>query len=331
MATAAITWWGSAAVELQAGGRRLVVDPYLHPADEAVDYILLTREDHDHCHEPTIERLAGGPAFKGLLAPKSCTVASTLDSPVLDGHRDLAFIDPALLTVMWPKYRRKPGARSGEPTEVALDGFHVEAVDSSEHEPVTIVGSEFLGKRYRPDSGELWPARTGSYAGLGALPNLGYVITDTENEVSVYHPGGLQEAFDSQRELRGRIDYMLLPLATLAGAELSAIDNVRPRHVIPIGYRTDDPDFPIPLEIAAESITSTDLNTGRPRPWADQSAYRREIHAMMRAHWYRSPAAPLERMETLKASVAELGAEVVVLTAGQPHEIAAGAERVGAP
>jgi L-ascorbate metabolism protein UlaG (beta-lactamase superfamily) len=318
-AAGTLTWWGAAGVEIAIGDHCLVIDPYLHPQEPRADYICLTRETHEHCHEPTLERLVQGERFKRLLAPRSCTVRSTLDVPVPTDARDLDFVDSEALTVMYPKITRRPGQQFPGTTEVELDRFRVEAVESSEYDPVTVLGSELHGKRYRPDDGQLWPAATGAFVGPGILPALGYVVTHLESGITVYHPGDLQEPFDRQRELRGRIDYLLLPMATLEGVELTVVDSVRPRYVVPIHYRVDDQDFPIPLEISDADLATTDLTRGRARSWADPDVYRREIHSMMSAHWYPTPARPLERIQEITPQLAELGAVVVVLEAGRPH------------
>jgi L-ascorbate metabolism protein UlaG (beta-lactamase superfamily) len=46
-------------------------------------------------------------------------------------------------------------------------------------------------------------------------------VSEKVEGLTFYHPGDLQEAFDSQRELRGRIDFMFLPTIKSEGAELS--------------------------------------------------------------------------------------------------------------
>jgi L-ascorbate metabolism protein UlaG (beta-lactamase superfamily) len=313
-----VTWWGAAAVELASGDCRLAIDPYLNPKE--ADYVCLTRETHEHCHEPTLERLVGRPRFQRLLAPKSVTVRSTLDVPLPADAGDLEFAGDRL-TVMYPKYTRQPGAEFPGTTEVQLDGFRVEAIESNEHDPVTVLGSELHGKRYRPEDGTLWPAATGAFVGAGVLPALGYVITDGASGATFYHPGDLQEPFDRQRELRGRIDYLFLPLATVEGAEVSVVDNVRPRYVVPIHYRVQGREFPIPLDISEHALATTDLSRGRPRAWADPAVYRREVQAMIAAHWYPTPPRPLERVEQLAPRFEELGAQMLVLEAGRPHPI----------
>jgi len=314
-----LTWWGAAGVEVAVNGRCLLIDPYLQPLEARADYICLTRETHEHCHEPTLQRLVAGPRFKQLLAPRSCTVRSRLDVPVPADARDLDFVDPTRLTVMYPKYTRHPGRQYPETTEIELEGFRIEAVESNEYDPITVLGSELQGKRYRPDDGQLWPAATGAFVGPGVLPALGYVITEIDSGITLYHPGDLQEPFDRQRELRGRIDYMFLPMATLEGAELTVVDNVRPRRVIPIHYRLATLDFPIPLKIAELRLATTDLARGRPRSWVHPDVYRREIHAMMAAHWYPTPSRPLDRIREITPLLEENGAEVLVLQAGYPH------------
>jgi L-ascorbate metabolism protein UlaG (beta-lactamase superfamily) len=323
-----ITWWGASGVELSFGGRRLLIDPYWLPESVSAQYVCVTREGFDHCHEPTLERLSADPAFERMLAPRTATMRSKLDQPVPADARDLEYVDPERLTIMHPKYTKRPAGPAPDIVEIALDGFHVEAVDSSEYEPVNVLGNDLWGKRLLPE-GERWPAATGAFAGPGTLPALGYVIAEATTGLTVYHPGDLQEAFDSQRELRGRIDYLFLPTATLEGAELSVVDNVRPRFVIPIHYRVDTPDFPIPLEVESSALTTTDLFRGLPRPWAPNDVYRRELHALMETGWYPTPERPLERMAEIEGDLAELGAQLLVLEAGKPYDVPCGERKDG--
>jgi hypothetical protein len=141
--------------------------------------------------------------------------------------------------------------------------------------------------------------------------------------LTFYHPGDLHEAFDSQRQLRDRIDYMFFPAVKLEGVEITVIDNVRPRFLVPIHHRVDAPDFPIPApaSIREDELVATDLAHGMPKPGADPRDYRREIHAMFNAHWYPTPRPPLRRVHALEQQIQQLGTEMLVLDAGQPHSL----------
>jgi L-ascorbate metabolism protein UlaG (beta-lactamase superfamily) len=311
---ASMTWWGVAGVELRFGDRSLLIDPYLHPLEARADYICITHEDYDHCHEPTLERLVAGPRFQMLIIPRSCTYRTKLDSPVHDSATELEFVPSDKLVVMYPKYKRDPEMEYVGPTEMSLDGFHIETIDSSERP-----------ERYRPGPGSVWPDGTGHYVGGGEFPQLGYVITESSTGLTFYHPGDLHEAFDSQRELRGRVDYMFFPSVKLEGVELSVIDNVRPRHLVPIHHRMETPDFPIPVPTAIneDELVATDLGHGMPHPGADPKEYRREIHAMFNAHWYPTPRPPLQRIVSLEPQFRELGCELLIIEAGKPHQLVA--------
>jgi L-ascorbate metabolism protein UlaG (beta-lactamase superfamily) len=318
-----ITWWGAAGVELTVRDSRLLIDPYLTPRHVRGDCICITREDHDHCHEATLERLVADPGFERIVVPASCMVMSQLDTPSAPGARDLGFVDPQRLTVLHPKYTRRPRKLVDGPVELSVGGFDIEGIESNESDPVTVLGAQCWGKRYKPADGRSWPAATGAYVGSGRLPPLGYVIEHVETGLTWYHPGDLQDAFDAQRELRGRIDYLFLPTASIEGVELSLVDNVRPRFVIPIHHRPANAKFPITVEIPEAKLTTTDLQRGRPRAWASPDVYRRELGAMMEAHWYPSSPRALERVRDIAPELLELGAEVLVLEAGVPHEMKA--------
>src|SRR5262249_49095030 len=157
------------------------------------------------CHEPTLRSVTRGPVFERLVVPPGCTVMSKLDSPVEEDPSDLAFVDRCCLTVMYPKLRRDPSWPYPGPTELELDQIHVQLIESGE-------------SPWRYKTGEMF---------WKELPTLGYLITDRASGLSFYHPGDLHEAFDSQRELRGRVDYMFFPLGKLDGVERTVLENIR--------------------------------------------------------------------------------------------------------
>jgi L-ascorbate metabolism protein UlaG (beta-lactamase superfamily) len=309
-ALATMTWWGCAGVELAIGSRRLLFDPYIYPDEPRARVICITHNDYDHCHEPTLRRLTQGGVFERLIVPRTCVVKSKLDSPTHGPSEDLAFVDPDKLTVMYPKYTREPSPRHPEPVELELDGFTVEGVDSSERP-----------QQFRLDPEAVWPVGTGPYVGDARFPNLGYVVSERETGLSFYHPGDLGEVFDAHRSLRDRIDVMFFPLVKLGGLELTMVDTIRPRYVVPIHYRLDTPEFPIPLHTEGLDLKAIDLAAGRPVPGADAAAWRDETHALMDAHWYPTPDPPLERIESIGPELEELGSKVLVLEAGAPHDL----------
>jgi hypothetical protein len=114
---------------------------------------------------------------------------------------------------------------------------------------------------------------------------------------------------------------MFFPSVKLEGVELSVIDNVRPRHIVPIHHRMDTPEFPIPVPIAIneKDLVATDLSHGMPHAGADPKDYRREIHAMFNAHWYPTPQPPLRRILSLEPQFRDLGSELLIIEAGKPY------------
>lgn len=304
MSAPTITWWGCATVELRAEGGALVVDPYLNPA--AADYVCVTHADYDHCHEPTLRRLVEREEFKLLCVPPSCLDLTKLDVPHNENPADLAFVPEDRLLVLYPKFRRDPDAVYPGAGQVELGPFSVETIDSSERP-----------QRYKPDDATPWPAATGAFL-REPYPNLGYLITHRPTGLTFLHPGDLTEAFDAQRELRGRVDYLFFPGVKLEGIELTVVDNLRPRFVVPIHHRIDEPGFPIPLDVEPETFDAADPKTGMPQPGADPAAFRREIHRLMQGHWYPTPDPPLERLQSLEPQFEQLGARLLVLDAGRP-------------
>ena len=304
-----LTWWGVASVELAFGGRRLVVDPYLLPDEPRVDFVCITHNDGDHCHEPTLSRLDGD-RLRLVVVPPSCLHTSTLDSPIHSTSHDLRILDPAKLRVLRPKLRRHPWESFDGPTELSLDGFEITTIDSSER-PF----------RWRPADGTPWPAGTGPFVGPSEFPSLGYVITETASGLTFYHPGDLHETYDVHRELRGRIDYMLFPGVKLEGVEMTILDAIRPRFLVPIHHRIDTPDFPIPLDLPEDLVLeTTDTRKGAIVPGADPDVYRDEVRMVQAAHWYPTPLPPLERLTGLAPEIEHaFGTRLLVLDAGVPH------------
>jgi len=309
----AITWWGCADFELNFNGRILVVDPVIHPTEPRANYICITHNDFDHCHEPTLQTLTAGPAFQRLIVSPSCPVNSKLDSPIPAGApKDLAYVSPDRLTVMYPKYTREPGRTYPGPTEMDLEGFRVEAIDSSERP-----------QRYKLHPDALFPDGTGPYVGDGQYPNLGYVITETGGGTTFYHPGDLHEVFDAHRELRGRIDYLFFPIPKMPGQEVTLIDAVRPKAIIPMHYWLDTPDFPIPWHFSKDDLTVADFYSAHPTPGADAEIYKHDLELMNVGHFYpTTPPPPLERISSLAPSLKKLGTDLIILEPGRPYELA---------
>jgi L-ascorbate metabolism protein UlaG (beta-lactamase superfamily) len=281
------TWWGCASIELAGETERLLVDPYLHPRERGAAYICITHADYDHCHEPTLRRLVAAPSFERLLAAPACMSMSKLDIPHNPDPADLSFVPRSKLTTVRPQFTRNPHAPSGEQPQ-----------------------------RFKPDDGTPWPALTGRFAG-DEFPNVGYLVTHATSGTAFLHPGDLTDPYDALRDLRGRVDYLFLPTVKLEGVELTLVDAIRPRVVVPIHHRVAAPDFPIPLEITDDELTATSLAHGSPFAGADPAAFRRDVHRMMRAHWYPTPDPSLERFRSLAPAFAELGARSMVVDAGK--------------
>ena len=303
-----ITWWGVASVELALGGQRLAIDPYLHPDEPRIDVVCITHNDGDHCHEPTLARLEG-PRLQTVVVPPSCLHTSTLDSPIHSTSDDLRLLDPHKVRVVRPRLTRSPREHFDGPTSVTAGTFEVEAIDSSERP-----------YRWRPADRTPWPAGTGPFVGPDEFPNNGYLITEASTGLTFYHPGDLHETYDVHRELRGRVDVLFFPGIKLEGTELTLIDAVRPRVIVPIHHRCDDPAFPVPLDLPPDLVLrTTDTKKGAIVADADPDRYRDEVRRVQAAHWYPTPIPPLERLLGLEAQLSSaFGTRLRVLDAAVP-------------
>lgn len=287
----------------------MAIDPYLSPDRPRIDVVCITHNDGDHCHEPTLRAL-DGERLECVVVPPSCLHTSSLDSPTHEDSDDLRLLDSAKVHVVRPALTRYPWESFAEPHGLTYDPFTIKAIDSSERP-----------HRWRPADATRWPAGSGPFVGPSEFPNVGYVITERTSGLTFYHPGDLHEAYDVHRELRGRIDYLFFPGVKLKGAELTLLDAVRPRYIVPIHHRIDTPDFPIPLELPEDLLLqTTDTLKGDIRPGADPDVYRDEVRLVQAAHWYPTTMPPLEPLSTLASQIeAEFGSQLLILDAGVPH------------
>ncbi len=305
-----VRWLGASSIEIDAQGAVVAIDPHAHAVGDRGDIVCLTREDHDHFDPVALRRLAEhDPIF---VVPKSCTLMHLLDAPLVEPDTELTSLLPEERTVvLHPRYARSP--KAGVDLGIEVAGFRVEPVQSSDREPVSILDR---WQRYRSTDWEEWPTHDGGFVGLGELGPQGYLVTHIVSGASVYHPGDLQEVFDFHYdELRGRVDLLLLPVGPLGGVELSLVEAVRPRLVVPIHYRPAGSVVPGP---DAGDYPAVDLGTGYPTPEADPSRYRREYRSLINLRWYPSPPQPTARIEGLKDELAALGSQLIVADAGAP-------------
>lgn len=262
-----LTWWGCATIVIESGERAIAIDPYLYPTDPRYEYVFCTHEHYDHAYPPTMERLCNGGRFRKAILTRSCTLPSTLFYA-----RQITFLDPERMVIFYPKYydlsrpREFPG-----PTELDLDGWHVEGVESPGEEPSVPV-----------------PV-------AGPIPQVGYLIQETRSGISFLHPGDMHRTYPELAELRGRVDFLFLPIGKLGLVEdAKALEFIRPRYIVPIHYRYDE-DYPIPkLYRDDEPIEQKVLGHHFPSP-NDPDAYIAEVHAL---------AAPLDiQVLSLRAGI----------------------------
>jgi L-ascorbate metabolism protein UlaG (beta-lactamase superfamily) len=304
-----VRWLGASSVEIAAAGETVAIDPHVSAVGDGASVVCVTREDHDHCDPSALRQLAGGAEAPTFVVPKSCTLMAQLDAPLAEPEGDLSFIPDGRLVVLHPRYARSP--KPGVETAVEAAGFLIEAVQSSDREPASILDR---WQRYRAPGWENWPSHDGAFVGMGELGPQGYVVTHVASGATVYHPGDLQEVYDFHYDLRGRIDLMLVPVGPLAGVELSIVDAVRPRAVMPIHHR---PEGSAAASPAPADYPAVDLSTGYPAPDADPDDYRAQYRALIELRWYPSPDRPTARVRSLESELAELGATVLLPAVGE--------------
>lgn len=137
----AVTWWGHASTTVEIGGRRITIDPLLtnhlfhlrryavppHGSAVDADLVLVSHLHHDHCHLPSLARVAPGVP---VLLPRG-------GERLLRGRRDVRPVQPGdeldvagVHVSVLPAHhdgRRLPWSRYRGP---AL-GFRVSGADSS--------------------------------------------------------------------------------------------------------------------------------------------------------------------------------------------------------
>lgn len=302
-----IRWWGAATIEVHLDGVSFGFDPYLHPREPRLEYIFITHEHYDHFHEPTLRPLAEGKRLKMLLAPKPCYFASRLNSPTAEepAPSDLAWADGHRTMVFYPRVTPGEIVYNG-PSEARMGRLHVLGVSSGEN-----------------------PEEFADFTPLGeSFPTVGYVVTDEQTGLSFYHPGDITEPFDELNQLRGKVTHLFLPIGKLNGKEARLVDLVRPKYVIPMHYRLDTGDWPIPLDVNENELRYASWITGHPLPgvnWNDRD-YLHDVSKLIKGHWYPTPRDPRGFLENLKLEVADT-AKIVMLHAGREHslEVATGA------
>ncbi|MGI8912445.1 MAG: MBL fold metallo-hydrolase [Chloroflexota bacterium] len=304
MEQASIIWWGCAGIEVAVGDDTLLFDPYLRPTEPRAQHIVISHEHYDHCHGPTLRRLTAPGAFQFLLASKACFHAPELATPAGDAPHRLEFIPADQKSACFPHYRSGSTVPDG-PTQVRLGRWLIEGVESGE-----------APKHYKDGR------PTGA-----AFVQVGYLATDTITGFSIYHPGDLHDTFPMMEQLRGKVQIMCYPLGKTRAIETAVVDLIRPRWLVPIHYRLDEPAFPIPFDVDASALTAANPKTGARLPGASDDAYAREMAILMRGHWYPTPEDPLALITDIQQRLGTL-ATFVTLTAGKRYPVDTGTGRI---
>jgi len=170
------------------------------------------------------------------------------------------------------------------------------------------------------ESGEA-PRRYADGSATGTtFVQVGYLATDTITGLSVYHPGDLHETFPAMEQLRGKVQIMCYPLGKTRAIETEVVDLIRPRWLVPIHYRLDEPGFPIPFDVDASALTAAHPTTGARLPGASDEAYARDMATLMRGHWYPTPEDPLTLIEDIQRRLGHR-ATFVTLRAGERYAV----------
>lgn len=288
-----VTWWGCGAVELTVDGTTLAIDPYLNPTED-VDFIFCTHEHYDHCHVPTIHQLQEDETFDGLYVSRSCVLPSThfYAAPEVPLDKEL---EP---TVLYPEHYQHydfnglpkwddAGKLGGSPpTSVEVGPFQVTAVEAPGEE-----------------------ADLPSYSAVsGPIAQLGYLITDTINDVTYYHTGDLRLPYPEMCEFDVDVDVVFYPpgkvyshdhdpLEYQLASDAFTLELFNPEYLVPVHYRHDD--YPVPKEY-------------------DESE---PIEVQVTKHQFPTIDNPDEYFEGLQSRIESLGIEVLPIAAGEEYDI----------
>ncbi len=270
-----IRWWGCASVEIVLADTNLVIDPYVHPNEPIYDYIFCTQEHFDHFHRETLLELCKGQRFKKMIVNIGCVspgqpIEKVYGAAALTSGLPADFLPQDQLQVLYPKYLKGEGRSFEGPFEIQLGRLAVEAVESGE-EP-------------SPD-----------------IPSNGYLITDTITNLSFYHTGDLWDTYPNLEKLKDRVDFLFhMKMGWNGRWDLlkQLVEYVRPRHFVPIHYRTDSVSYPIPRLYS----------------------YDEPIEEQVKKHWIPDIDDPNAYIETLREHIGAL-TQITPLTAGRSYEI----------
>ena len=296
-----LTWWGNATVVIEASDRAIVIDPYLHPQQARYQYILCSHEHYDHAYPATVNRLTQGDVFKKIVIPRSCLYPSTRFF-----SRQLSSLEPHQYVVLYPKHYDRSASRPGDTKYVGHSGTWTDGDESIFPEPNEILmddwhieGFEMVGE----DPEVPFPVS-------GHMPQLGFFIEELQSGASFYHFGDNHWTYSEMAAAGGRLDIMLLPIGKMGVDEdARAMDLMKPKIVIPIHWRYEGEDYPIP-----------DLYQRHEPP--DQQ---------IRGHYLPQPGeppipgqpnSPYEYLEELGTRARERGIALAQIKAGIPHRIA---------
>ena len=232
-----LRWSGCGGFEARFPSVNVAFDPYffgeaLTAAEPVYDYLFITHEHFDHCHPPTLQRLCRGDRFRRLYVSPGCVDPA---QPVAQIYGDAAF------------ERDLPITKS-----VAPD--HVQVLHPWITSSLVGAGREFPSRRPRDLEGIAVEVVESGESASPELPTCGYLVTDLETSVSVYHTGDLHEPYPELASLAGKVDYLIhmkTGMTEWEGDEQTdrlhqLVDWVRPRFLIPTHYRTDRRSDPIP-------------------------------------------------------------------------------------
>jgi Beta-lactamase superfamily domain len=220
-------------------------------------------------------------------------------TPAGDAPHNLDFIPADRKSACFPHLRSNETATMPGPTQFRLGRWHVEGIESGE-----------APHQYKDGR-----------SAEGAFLQVGYLVTDTLSGLSVYHPGDLHAVFPSMQALRGRVHVMCYPLGKTKEIEEEVVDLIRPRYLVPIHYRIEEPGFPIPFDVDATTLLAANPKTGARLPGASDEAYRQEMALLMRGHWYPTPEDPIGLIADIQRRIGDL-ATFMTLTAGRPWDVA---------
>ena len=143
----------------------------------------------------------------------------------------------------------------------------------------------------------------------GPMPQLGFFIEELQSGASFYHFGDNHWTYSEMAAAGGRLDIMLLPIGKMGVDEdARAMDLMKPKIVIPIHWRYEGEDYPIPALYKRHDPPDQQIR-GYHLPYPGDPPYPGQPHSAY------------EYIEELEKRANDRGITLAQIKAGVPHRI----------